>query len=186
MKCVLSKAEIPQRTQRVARILRRIAPPRQRVACWPRWLDRQVVLSAYIGAQPTDPDPDQWRFPTKVSQIRASYYERWVQADSITSDVYLERAYLHLFIRKEERSEKEVLALHCDPNDSQSSKHYFYKAGPHFHMTTAENPLRHCHIALNTSNLSDVLKSVDGITKALETAITMIEEQVLGLDWPHG
>jgi hypothetical protein len=120
----------------VARLLRPIAPPAQRLACRPRWLGRQVVLCAYIGPEPTNPDPDEWRFPTKIPQIRACYYERWLATDSRRDKLYLERAYLHLFIRQEQLLEKQVLALHCDPNEAESNKHFRYKAGPHIHMST--------------------------------------------------
>jgi hypothetical protein len=96
---------------------------------------------------------------------------------------FLERAYLHLFVRQNDLTEKEIVALHCDPNESASSKHYRYKAGPHIHMTTAESPLHHAHIALNSNELDAVLASVGGLTTALNVAVKMLDSQVLGLDW---
>jgi hypothetical protein len=181
VRCVLQADRISGRAQEVARLLRPIAPPAQRLACWPRWLDRQVVLCAYIGPEPTNPDPDEWRFPTKIPQIRACYYERWLATDSRRDKLYLERAYLHLFIRREQFLEKQVLALHCDPNEAESNKHFRYKAGPHIHMSTAEHPLDRTHIALNAGNLSVVLRSVQDVTSALRAAVMMLDEQVLGL-----
>jgi hypothetical protein len=73
------------------------------------------------------------------------------------------------------------LALHCDPNEPSSQKHYLYKAGPHVHMSTAQDPLHRAHIALNTSNLKEVLRSVGDLTIALKTAVTMVDDQVLSL-----
>jgi hypothetical protein len=181
VRCVLEAEKIPGRALYVVRLLRAIAPPLQRVACRPRWIDRQVVLSAYVGSEPTDPDPDDWRFPTKIPGIRACYYERWFPTDFRRTRLYLDRAYLHLFIHPEHNTEKQVLALHCDPNEAETSKHFVYKAGPHIHMSTAEHPLDRTHIALNTSNLAAVLKSVQDLTSAFETAVKMVEEQVLGL-----
>ncbi len=139
------------------------------------------MLSAYLGTEPSDPNPEQWRFPTRVPHIRASYHERWVPTDFRQEKFFLERAYLHLFIRRDERIEDEILALHCDPNEPASSRHYRYKAGPHVHMSTAEDPLHHTHIALNAGNLDDVLKSVTELTSALTIAVAMIDDQVLGL-----
>jgi hypothetical protein len=77
--------------------------------------------------------------------------------------------------------EEQVLALHCDPNEEESNKHFRYKAGPHIHMSTAEYPLDRTHIALNASNLSDVLRSVQEITVAFSAAVKLVDEQVLGL-----
>jgi hypothetical protein len=181
VRCILPLDRISARTQEVARLLRPITPPGQRLACRPRWLDRKVVLCAYIGPEPTDPDPDEWRFATKIPRIRACYYERWLTTDPGRGKLYLERAYLHLFIRREQHSEEQVLALHCDPNEAEANKHFLYKAGPHIHMSTAESPLDRTHIALNVSNLSYVLRSVQEITVALTAAVKMVDQQVLGL-----
>ena len=93
----------------------------------------------------------------------------------------LNRAYLHLYLRRDEIAENQILALHCDPNEPSSQKHYLYKAGPHVHMSAAADPLHRAHIALNTSNLKDVLRSVADLTTALRTAITMVDDQVLSL-----
>jgi hypothetical protein len=95
--------------------------------------------------------------------------------------LYMERAYLHLFIRGDELSEKQIFALHCDPNEAESDRHFRYKAGPHVHMSTAQDPLHRAHIALNTDNLEEVLGSVATITSALSDALVMVDEQVLGL-----
>jgi hypothetical protein len=48
-------------------------------------------------------------------------------------------------------------------------------------MSAAEDPLHRAHLALNTSNLSDVLRSVADLTFALKTAVTMVDDQVLSL-----
>ena len=173
--------KVASRVQEIPKFLGPLAPPKRRLACQRRLLNRQLVMSAYLGSQPMDPSPEQWRFPTRVSHIRASYHELWVPTDFRQEKFFLDRAYLHLFIRRDERTEDEIVALHCDPNESASSKHYRYKAGPHVHMSTAEDPLHHSHIALNAGNLEDVLRSVADLTSALAVAVTMIDDQVLGL-----
>jgi hypothetical protein len=178
MNCILDVEKIPGRTQEIARILAPLAPPSRRIACMRRLLNRQTALVAHLGQEPSEPDPDQWRFPTRVPLIRASYYEIW---QPVGQGFCLNRAYLHLYVRKDQREEKQILALHCDPNELPSQKHYLYKAGPHVHMSAAEDPLHRAHIALNTSNLTDVLKSVGDLTFALKTAVTMVDDQVLSL-----
>jgi hypothetical protein len=93
----------------------------------------------------------------------------------------LERAYLHLYRRSDlNNADDEIFALHCDPNEPQSERHYRYKAGPHVHLSTARDPLHHSHIALNNSNLAEVLSSVPNLTVALGSAIAMVDDQVLG------
>ncbi|HYH01327.1 MAG TPA: hypothetical protein VD837_19530 [Terriglobales bacterium] len=140
-----------------------------------------MVLSAYLGSEPLDPDPNLWRFTTRVPHVRASYHERWIPTDFRQQSFFLDRAYLHLYLRHDKNEEDEILALHCDPNESQSERHFRYKAGPHIHMTTAADPLCHSHIALNNSDFTQVLSSVSTLTVALKTAITMVDHQVLAL-----
>lgn len=181
MRCVLQTEDVVKRTQEVARLLQPIAPRSQRTACRPRWLDRRYVLCAYIGPEPSDPDPDEWRFTTRIPKVRACYYERWLPTDYRQKSLYLERAYLHLFVRGTERTEKQILALHCDPNEAESEKHFRYKAGPHLHVSTAEAPLHRSHIALNVNNLEEILRSAATITTAFSHALQMIDEQVLEL-----
>jgi hypothetical protein len=181
MKCTVEASKLAARGQEIAKLLGPIAPDGQRLACWPRLLDRNMVLSAYHGPQPTDADPSRWRFTTRIPRIRASYHELWIPTDSHQEAFYLERAYLHLYLRTDlNREEDEIFALHCDPNEKPSERHYRYKAGPHVHMTTARDPLHHSHIALNNSNLTEVLSSVPNLTVALRTAIAMVVDQVLG------
>jgi hypothetical protein len=181
MNCLLDVTEIPARTQEIARLLAPLAPPSRRIACARRFLNRQTVLTAHIGEEPSEPDPDQWRFPTRISGIRASYYEMWQPHQTDKNSFCLTRAYLHLYLRRERGEESQILALHCDPNEPPSARHYIYKAGPHVHMSAAEDPLDRAHIALNTANLKDILKSVGDLTSALRTAVTMVDDQVLTL-----
>jgi hypothetical protein len=179
MRCTIEASKLDKRGQEITKLLGPIVPNGQRLACWKRLLDRQVVLSAYLGPQPTSAELDRWRFTTKIPNIRASYHEIWLQTDFRQVDFYLERAYLHLYLRSDHNNEDEILALHCDPNEARSERHFLYKAGPHVHMMTAKNPLQHSHIALNNSNLTEVLSSVPNLTAALKTAIAMVDDQVL-------
>jgi hypothetical protein len=131
MRCTIEASKLDKRGQEITKLLGPIAPKGQRLACWKRLLNRQVVFSAYLGPQPTDAEPDLWRFATKISRIRASYHERWLQTDFRQQAFYLERAYLHLYLRSNLNDEREILALHCDPNEAQTERHFLYKVGPH-------------------------------------------------------
>ena len=181
MRCRLDNSALGKRILLLPKLLQPILPPGRKLACKPRLLSRQTVLSMYLGSEPLDLEPDSWRFQTRISQIRASYYERWIPTDFRHQQWFLERAYLHIYARRSNNYEQEILALHCDPNEPQSERHFRYKAGPHIHMPTAEHPLQHSHIALNNDTIDAVLASVTELTTALKTAILMVDDQVLGL-----
>jgi hypothetical protein len=182
MRCTLEAKKIAIRGGDIGRLLSPLAAPKRRFLCPPHFMDRRVVISAALSATDSaDPNPDQWRFATRIPGIRASYHEVWLPTDFRQGDFYLDRAYLSLYIRRDERTEEEILALHCDPNEPASSKHYRYKVGPHIHMTTVEDPLPHTHLALNAANFDAILRSAEELTKSLSVAVAMVNDQVLGL-----
>ncbi|MGO8735448.1 MAG: hypothetical protein ACLQVM_21935 [Terriglobia bacterium] len=122
--------------------------------------------------------------------MRGSYQERWCPVDEKRKRYYLERAYLHLYLTTHvdgEATEKEMVLLHCDPNEADEPKgwlglrHSRYKRGPHLHISTAQQPIPHSHFALNACDLESVLSSVESLTKAMREAVQMLEDQVLRL-----
>lgn len=181
MRCTLNTDKFGPRAQIITKLLRPIVPKGRSLSCRPRLLNRQMVLSAYLGSEPIDTSPDLWRFSTRISRIRASYYERWISVDYRQQAFFLDRAYLHLYLRSDAITEREIVALHCDPNEAQSGRHFRYKAGPHIHMSTAQDPLHHSHIALNNESFPKVLSSVANLTVAIEMAVALVDDQVLGL-----
>jgi len=138
---------------------------------------REVVFAAHDGSPPT-PHFNEWRFATTHNGFRAAYYEKWF--NETANLYYLDRAYLHIY-RTDliKQREEEFLLLHCDPNEPDDANHSLYKRGPHLHISIAEQPIPHSHIALCLSNLEDVLDSVETLMKALEWSILMIQEQFL-------
>jgi hypothetical protein len=148
-----------------------------------------IVLASFSGSQPPSDSIRDWRFATQVPYLWGSYLERWVPVDTKARHYFLDRAYLHLYRRShlEGMSENEILALHCDPNepdepsDHHGLKHARYKRGPHIHVPTAEQPMPHSHIALNLGNLPEVLNSFENLSAAFNSAIQMLDEQVIAL-----
>jgi hypothetical protein len=148
-----------------------------------------VTFGAYSGTEPITEAVGDWRFTTFVPSIRGAYHERWTPFDEKKKRYQLERAYLHLYRRKTAPSsqEIEIVALHCDPNEPdepdgyQGVKHARYKRGPHIHVTAADQPIPHSHLALNLSDLSEVLRSFDNLEGAFQNAIRLLEEQVLDI-----
>jgi len=148
-----------------------------------------IVLASFSGLQPPSDLVRDWRFATPVKILWGSYSERWVPADTKGRRYFLDRAYLHLYrrARREDVNEKEILALHCDPNEPDEPeehrglKHARYKRGPHIHVSTAEQPMPHSHIALNLGELPEVVKSFEKLSGAISSAIQMLTDQVIAL-----
>ncbi len=110
------------------------------------------------------------------------YYEIW-REDRTGNDIWtLERAYLHIYrvdaMRREEL-ETEYVLLHCDPNEPSNAAHSIYKQGPHLHVQAAPDPLRHAHVALNLSQLRDILSDAQTFTKAFKLSVVMLRDEVL-------
>lgn len=127
---------------------------------------------------------DLWRFRTYMEDLRASYYERWTPTDATKRRYALERGYLHVFQRfgsGRDADERQIFALHCDPNETNGEVHARYKRGPHIHVSAAGWPLKDAHIALNFSHLEEILSSLEQLSVAWSNAITLVAEQVLDL-----
>jgi hypothetical protein len=104
------------------------------------------------------------------------YHERWSRKDKNVWQ--LERAYLNLY-KRSGVDEVEFLCLHCDPLEPDSAPHARYKQGPHLHVSIADDPIKHAHLALNGGLLNLVLKSVMTLGTTMEWAVQMIRDEVL-------
>ena len=148
-----------------------------------------IVLASFSGPQPPSDAFRDWRFATPATNLWGSYFERWVPVDAKARHYFLDRAYLHLYRRSrfDDALDREILGLHCDPNEAvetashQGPRHTRYKRGPHIHVSTAEQPIPHSHIALNLGHLSEVLGSFHSLSVALRSAIGMLNDQVIAL-----
>jgi hypothetical protein len=119
-----------------------------------------------------------WRFSTFVSDYRCMYFEFWKSDNG--RDFYLVNMSLSIFrIDRARHDESELLALHCDPEEPDNSKHAKYKRGPHIHVKAAESPIPRAHITLTCGYLESILSSYDSLLKAMEWAIVMLKEQIL-------
>jgi hypothetical protein len=143
----------------------------------------ELMIAVHSGPRREDLFPRDWRFSTTVTGIRGGYYERWIAVDQKRNRFYIDRAYLHLYRRKPtESDETEIIALHCDPNESDDVgllKHAVYKRGPHIHVIVAEQPIPHSHFALNATQLDHVLSSIDALHDAVGAGVVLLRDQVL-------
>lgn len=134
-----------------------------------------VITDRHINSQ----NPEDYDFQTIAENIRARYNEVWVKFQK--DEYYLSKAYFHLYKIDEEyltkRKDGEYILLHCDPNDNDD--HGDYKRSPHIHIENSDYPINKAHIALNLSNIKEILVSRMELNTALQKAVLMIKDQIL-------
>ncbi len=169
---------LSSRGKSIQTILRPISHQKQGPAWEQRGSSREHIIATYDGTRPTAEYRD-WRFSTFVRNFQAMYFELWKRSTENDEYWYLDRAYLSIY-QVVDRNESEFLCLHCDPNIANDAKEK-YKKGPHLHIKAANEPLPHAHIALNLGHLDGVLTSIDTLSDAMKTAISMLKEEVLDI-----
>ncbi len=141
------------------------------------------VIGFFDGKSQPGPNYVDWRFKTTKRNIFAMYHERWVPADIDRYDsYYLDRAYFHIYELEDNRhpdSLKEFVCLHCDPNEPDEEAHAMYKRVPHIHIKAAKEPIPHSHISLGIDFSEQVLKSADTLFSSYESAILLIQNEIL-------
>lgn len=181
--CEALERDVARRFAIIPRVLAPLSPTRPRSTT--RSLPGIIVVAAHGGSVPVSTDHRTWRFPTVVEELFGGYYEAWLPAER--EGVWrLDRAYLTLYLLQGGRRapDTELLALHCDPYEPESSPHWRYKRGPHLHIERAEPPLPRSHFALNMAEGDAVLASIESLTEAVERAVVLLREEVLNLYLP--
>ncbi len=137
---------------------------------------KSVIFSAFSGSSPISGLHKEWRFKTVSNKIKGNYFEIWVENSN--KNWSLSKAYLTL-LETSERNESELLSLHCDPTEGKDTEYYFYKSGPHLHIKHPNSVISKAHIALNLSNLDEVINSLAELESALAKGIKMIGDEVV-------
>lgn len=135
------------------------------------------VIAAH-GGDPSGSDYLEWKFRSFAKPIWCQYYEIWKPKNN--NFLHLIRAYLHIYQSDPtSHSLKEILCIHCDPDDESDEPIRTFKQGPHLHVKAAREPLPKCHFPLNLDNLNRVLSSRRSLTQAFEQAINVVCKEVL-------
>jgi len=136
------------------------------------------VVAAHDGSVPGG-DPREWFFRTFAPGVWGQYFELWKPFDG-DRRLLLDRAYFHVFTYDNERTHlRQLLSIHCDPASSDKLPLRTYKIGPHLHVVAAEKPLPRSHFPLNLGHLDEVLSSLNSLTKAMQSAVRVISDEVL-------
>lgn len=176
--------DFQKRKRHIMRLLEPISKMDSGPACEQRSLGNNILM---LGAHEGNLLHDQikeWRFSTPNRDCWANYYESWELRDSATEMYCLNKAYLTIYKRNRmynDRTEKELLCLHCDPYEpgDNSTPAVVYKRSPHLHIEAADDPIPKAHFALALGNLDHVLTSVSNFTQALSLYVEMIRYEVL-------
>lgn len=165
-----SLKELARRHNSITNLLKPVLPNGQKLAAsrFKRASANEYILTAHSGS-PTD-DYRRNIFKTKNPDYRGNYFEQWYIGHG---DTYLlKSASMNFFYNNDEK----ILSLHCDPNEEIGSPHYKYKTGPHLHV---DGRFKHAHIALNLSNLDQVIHSIIQLEKAFAIGLTMIDDEFI-------
>ena len=140
------------------------------------------VIGLCKGGRPPTSYRD-WRVSLTQACVSISYYEAWQRSKRPDGSIcfLLQRAYLHVYRTHSSGAEEELLSLHCDPYEPETSPHHRYKIAPHLHFDIAKDPWRNAHIPLCDGWQDQVLKSLDTLDDAIARAIQFIVEEFIPL-----
>jgi hypothetical protein len=139
---------------------------------------RAKVISGHPGGSGHTDHTALW-FPTSAADIQGQYYEIWYPLRD-EERWWLERAYFSLRrVVRPLAKEEHIICLHCDPSAQDDEPLRTYKRGPHLHVLCVEGPMRKAHFPLNMGHLGQVLTSVDSLTAAMQSAISLIAHEVI-------
>ena len=118
------------------------------------------------------------RHPSRINTVFLNYFEVWVPKKGGT-EFSLEKAYLHIDMPLNDgQNDEEVLAVHCDPNATDSEPSFVYKKGPHLHISGNKRDISKAHIALCLPEIDAVCANVDQFSNAYSEILHMINEEI--------
>jgi len=170
---VINEDELRRRTRAVQNLLRTLA--RNAVPCqFARGLyNGGKVIAAHDGNNLQE-HYRAWKFRTINPKVWCSYHELW-KPISGKQDWFLYQSYLSLFMHAEDFHLKEIICLHCDPQEEQNR----FKKGPHLHIVAAEHPISRSHFPLNYSHLDEILSDCHSLMDAIGNGVQILRNEVV-------
>jgi len=173
----INDQELIKRGNVIRRFLRPIANQKE-VACSAVAVAAGRILAAHDGLTMARQYRD-WRFRTTFRDIQCQYFELW---NALTSgrQWVLDRAYLHVFlIDRETRQESELIAVHADPNNTDSDPLRTIRQGPHLHVKRLESWLKRAHFSLTVGYVDRAVASVAEFTRVVAEAVELVSCEVI-------
>lgn len=118
------------------------------------------------------------RHRTRRPDVFLNYFEVWIPT-TVNLQFSLSKLYLHLDEPDQDATDRELLAMHCDPAVDQADRQFRYKRGPHFHVSGHRPNFHKAHIAACLTNLDVVCRDLDSLTDAVAQMIEMIGDEML-------
>lgn len=173
---LLSADDLWQQPQRIQIMLRPISRATSGPACQGQTVAGVWVVGTHDGSPPQSSYRD-WRFATLADRHHAMYFEAWRPVSK--RQYSIQHAALNIYSRDSEGREAEILCLHCEPSQPETSPHGAYRRGPHLHLSFLGDPLKKSHLALHVGRVHEVLASCDHLHQALRHAVQMIGDEVI-------
>lgn len=131
------------------------------------------------GVSPRSVDtPENVRVPTRVGGVYLNYHERW-RPIKRTTDLELERAYLHLYLPDGKGSDTQILCFHCEPTAGATGASAAYKNGPHFHVGGGNPNISKAHISVCVNDESQGGVDAATLSDTMRKAVRMIDLELL-------
>ncbi len=182
-KLFLSEADLESRRRELPRILRPLISDVSYIQAAYQLIGQYGKAIALRQGQTGSLSYDHWRVSLIRFDVSMAYFEIWqyLSGQHRTSCYLLHKAYFHLYLPQPTGVEKELLFLHCDPQEPNDSPHYRYKVGPHLHFEVAGAPWKNAHIPLCDGWQEQILQDIDKLDQAITKAIDFIADQFLPL-----
>ncbi|WP_414473573.1 hypothetical protein [Microvirga sp. M2] len=177
----LTERDLSNRRKDVIRLVAPLVADRNRIDARPVGAGQNHTLGVLPKGQAPAAvlSPDSIRVPTKVDGVFFNYYEVWILVPK-TSDYLLERAYMHIHLKKtKDAPDRQLLCLHCDPLLKATDQSYVYKRGPHLHVGGAAPNIDRSHIAICLNDPQFGGADLQSLTQTFQAAIKMIEKEIL-------
>jgi hypothetical protein len=169
MPIIENEKNILKRIQNIRKLLKPIV--KRDISAYPKTNNMEILYSAFEQSKTTS-DYRATRFRTKNPDYEGNYFERWTKVK--INKWKLTQAYLTIYY-----DNKEIVALHCNPDISTKDPIYKYKSGPHIHVNHSNSNISKAHIALNLSNIDAVTENFDDFEKAISNAVIMIKDEII-------
>lgn len=178
----ISEEELKDRGKSLCSRLKRCLPDKPFIFSALQSININTVALAIYQGQKRDLSYKNWRINIGCFKIAISYYEIWQRQRSNRRYCYLlNKAYLHVYLPHPTENEKDLIHLHCDPQEPEDSEHYRFKVAPHLHFEIAGDPWKNAHIPLCDGWQQMVLENISSLDDAIVRAIDFLVYQICPL-----
>ncbi len=184
----VSEADLEKRRKKLPQRLSALSKDVSYMQAAYQTLGLKKAIGVHRGQRPSS-SYREWRVSLMDLNISMGYFEIWQHVNSLSSmsgkrnrsqrpALYLlQKVNFHIYLPDPSGSDKELLFVHCDPQEPDDSPHQRYKIAPHLHFEVAGSPWNDAHIPLCDGWQSTVLKSLKELDEAIVRAVEFVAQQ---------